>query len=105
MSIRLHFRASGTPPQEFDNQDQPMSFANDNMLRTSEPRFLAPPDGNYAAGAATSFDLACFDVGEDAALKGSTTPATIDLGPNNERLEDDKPHLVNALRELVRQVQ
>jgi len=27
-----------------------MSFANDNMLRTSEPRFLAPADGNYAAG-------------------------------------------------------
>src|SRR5690349_7961430 len=25
------------------------------------------------------------------------------LGPNNERLEDAKPHLVNALRDLVRQ--
>jgi hypothetical protein len=27
----------------------------------------------------------------------------VDLGPNNERLEDVKPELVNALRELVRQ--
>jgi hypothetical protein len=27
----------------------------------------------------------------------------VDLGPNNERLEDLKPELVNALRELVRQ--
>jgi hypothetical protein len=27
-----------------------MSFANDSMLRTPEPGFLAPVDGNYAAG-------------------------------------------------------
>jgi hypothetical protein len=27
----------------------------------------------------------------------------VDLGPNNERLEDAKPELVHALRELVRQ--
>jgi hypothetical protein len=46
----------------------------------------------------------CLDVAEDAALKNSTTPATIDLGPNNERLEDAKPHPVNALHGLVRQV-
>jgi hypothetical protein len=80
-----------------------MSFANDTMLRTPEPGFLATADGNYAARAATSFGLACLYVAVDAALKGSTTPATIDLGPNNERLEDAKPHLVCALRELVRQ--
>jgi hypothetical protein len=41
---------------------------------------------------------------EHAALEGDTTPATIDLEPNNERLEDSKPHPVNALRELVRRV-
>jgi hypothetical protein len=29
--------------------------------------------------------------------------AAVDLGPNNKRLEDVKPELVNALRELVRQ--
>jgi len=34
-------------------------------------------------GVAMSFSLAGLDVGEDAALKGSTTLATIDLGPNN----------------------
>src|SRR5713101_2306843 len=33
--------------------------------------------------------------------KGSSTP--LDLGPNNERLENAKPELVHALRELVRQ--
>ena len=48
-----------------------MSFANDNMLRTSEPGALAPADGDHAAGAATSFGLACLDVGENAAPKGS----------------------------------
>jgi predicted RNA-binding Zn-ribbon protein involved in translation (DUF1610 family) len=31
------------------------------------------------------------------------TDAPVDLGANNERLEDVKPELVNALRELVRQ--
>jgi hypothetical protein len=31
------------------------------------------------------------------------TSAALELGPNNERLEDVKPELVNALRELVRQ--
>ncbi len=33
----------------------------------------------------------------------STTAAPIDLGPNNERLEDVNPKVVHALRELVRQ--
>jgi hypothetical protein len=73
-----------------------MSFANDNMLRTPEPGFLAPSDGNYSAPAATNFGLAGLDVADDVALKVSTPRATIDLGPNNERLEDAKPHLVNA---------
>jgi hypothetical protein len=40
---------------------------------------------------------------EDAALKNGATTSAPDLGPNNERLEDVKPELVNALRELVRQ--
>ena len=45
------------------------------------------------------------DARQDAALKGGATQAdaVVDLGPNNERLEDAKPELVNALRELVRQ--
>src|ERR1700675_3598115 len=35
--------------------------------------------------------------------KSASEPAAVSLGPNNERLEDLKPKLVNALRELVRQ--
>jgi hypothetical protein len=107
-----------------------MSFANDDMVRTMPPGFLAPADGNYApyglsspgsgvnvapgfssaspaARATDSDDFALADGtgAEDAALQGGATqprPA-LDLGPNNERLEDLKPDLVNALRELVRQ--
>ncbi len=41
------------------------------------------------------------DVLEQAANGGTTSP--IDLGPNNERLEDVNPKVVHALRELVRQ--
>ena len=39
----------------------------------------------------------------DGTLAIATAIAAIELGPNNERLEDAKPHLVNALRDLVRQ--
>jgi hypothetical protein len=39
----------------------------------------------------------------DGTLAVATAIAAIELGPNNERLEDAKPHLVNALRDLVRQ--
>jgi hypothetical protein len=67
------------------------------------PGSIAPADGNAAAGVAPGFSPTHFGAAEDAPLKGGTTPGTIDLGPNNERLEDAKPHLVNALRELVRQ--
>ena len=33
--------------------------------------------------------------------EGGSAPTS--LGPNNERLEDAKPHVVNALRDLVLQ--
>src|ERR1700751_2879234 len=42
------------------------------------------------------------DALRDSGQAGATNSA-IDLGPNNERLEDVKPKLVHALRELVRQ--
>jgi hypothetical protein len=47
---------------------------------------VAPAEGNYAAA-------------------GSANPVStlLGLGPNNELLDDAKPELVNALRELVRQ--
>jgi hypothetical protein len=100
-----------------------MSFANDDMVRTIEAGFLAPADGNYApsvtpganptAGVAPGFSPASVgadrfpgdNARQDAALNGGATEAdaVADLGPNNERLEDLKPELVNALRELVRQ--
>jgi hypothetical protein len=82
------------------------------------PGAIAPADGNYAArlaqGVAPGFSPASAAAGSssatavenDAALKGGATkPAEtpFDLGPNNEQLEDLKPELVNALRELVRQ--
>ena len=66
------------------------------------------PDPASSSGRADeSDDLASAYQAEnqDAALKGGATVAepAADLGPNNERLEDLKPDLVNALRELVRQ--
>src|SRR5690242_273063 len=105
-----------------------MSFANDNMVRTLPPGFLAPADGNYAPDGVRSadsglnvapgfspaasadatietqdFESSYETANQDAALKGGATEAAVDPGPNNERLEDLKPDLVNALRELVRQ--
>jgi len=64
---------------------------------------IAPADGNLAAGVAPGFSPASHEADEDAALKGGATTPPADLGSNNERLEDVKPELVNALRELVRQ--
>src|SRR6201998_1133484 len=55
---------------------------------TGAPGAIAPADGNASAVGAQ----------HAAPLLG-----TVDLGPNNERLEDLKPKLVHALRELVRQ--
>jgi hypothetical protein len=95
-----------------------MSFANDDMVRTMEPGFLAPADGNYAPNAAqgdspevlsdardardeSELDADVSGVGARHAIP--ILSRIVDLGPNNERLEDLKPELVNALRELVRQ--
>src|SRR5690349_13006520 len=73
------------------------------------PGAIAPADGNYASGVAPVVAPVVapgFSPASDAALKGGATKSAdllSDLGPNNERLEDAKPELVNALRELVRQ--
>ena len=99
-----------------------MSADYDNMIGTIPPGVLAPADGNYApngaqgeslgTGLAPGFSPASVgdarsprdDERQDAALKSGATQADgiADLGLNNERLEDVKPELVNALRELVR---
>jgi hypothetical protein len=95
-----------------------MSFDNDNMIGTIPPGFLAPADGNYAPNGTQGGSYAVVSDARDAAdesdlgINGSAVgarqaapvlDAIVDLGPNNERLEDAKPELVNALRELVRQ--
>ena len=67
-----------------------MSFDNEPTVKTMEPGILAPADGNTGTGAAPG-------------LSPTSADAPMDLGPNNERLEDVKPELVHALRELVRE--
>jgi len=67
------------------------------------PGAIAPADGNASAGAApASSPPSLPDWGEDRS-RGVVAATAEDLGPNNERLEDVKPELVHALRELVRQ--
>jgi hypothetical protein len=89
-----------------------------NSIGTLPPGFLAPADGNYAPDVAQGASPAVFsdargvedesDLVDDPSAVGArhavpAPGAIVDLGPNNERLEDVKPELVNALRELVRQ--
>ena len=77
---------------------------------TGTPGAIAPADGN-AANAATrtvapaSLPASVDDFAEEQPRQqvAGATNALLDLGPNNERLEDLKPKLVHALRELVRQ--
>ena len=88
---------------------------------------IAPADGNYAPGSpqnvvatddSDSFGTmglnGMVDAAEENRREGHALSvgarhavpvpaALVDLGPNNERLEDVKPEIVNALRELVRQ--
>ena len=76
------------------------------------PGAIAPADGNAGAAVAAVFrppvlgangaeasdrsDPSSKEGGYNRAAPGAS--ATIDLGPNNERLEDLKPKLVHALR-------
>jgi hypothetical protein len=83
---------------------------------TGAPGTIAPADGNAAGAVSAVFRPRGF--GANAAENSATSKyvaktahseesgynnASVDLGPNNERLEDAKPEVVNALRELVRQ--
>ena len=83
---------------------------------SSAPGTIAPADGNAGNAVAAVFrprGLADDTAGgsdrksplskERGYNKGDGEPAAVDLGPNNERLEDAKPELVHALHELVRQ--
>lgn len=82
---------------------------------------IAPADGNYSYGAGyghesgsageLDLDAQVAAAQKYAALKGGATQSplqnsageVVPLGPNNERLEDMKPNVVHALRDLVRQ--
>jgi len=89
---------------------------------TGTPGAIAPADGNYATspvtpnGAQRSEESLFASEGENQReiprftrndskndLASETKETQADRGPNNERLEDVKPELVHALRELVRQ--
>jgi len=68
----------------------------------SVPGAVAPADGSLppAASGSASGSAPGFGTAPGAARDAA---APFDLGPNNERLEELKPDLVHALRELVRQ--
>jgi hypothetical protein len=65
----------------------------DNSATAAAPGTVAPADGNAP------------ETLNDAGMKASATFGVIaaELGPNLERLEEERPDLVNALRELVRE--
>src|SRR6266850_830581 len=78
------------------------------------PGAIAPADGNAAGAVAPASSPASGPHGYDADAHllddssrhqngGVTRAPELELGPNNERLEELKPKLVHALRELVRQ--
>jgi hypothetical protein len=72
---------------------------------TGVPGAIAPADGNLGPGVAPASLPAGFSPvdGDTRQQDAGATNAPPDLGPNNERLEDVRPELVHALRELVRQ--
>ena len=76
-----------------------MDFHPSSERWTGTPGAIAPADGNTAGVAGFSPGYAKESRQQDA----GATDRAVDLGGNNERLEDLKPELVHALRELVRQ--
>ncbi|MCU1239908.1 MAG: hypothetical protein JWO71_634 [Candidatus Acidoferrum typicum] len=79
---------------------------------TGTPGAIAPADGNAARGVAPASLPASGARGHDAdphllddspRQQDAGATQSPELGPNNERLEELKPKLVHALRELVRQ--
>jgi len=74
---------------------------------TGTPGAIAPADGNAATAVGLAPGGASYNSRDDASVPGAQHAAPLlgaaDLGANNERLEDLKPKLVHALRELVRQ--
>jgi hypothetical protein len=85
----------------------------ENEMNEFERGVMAPADGNAAAGGGQgklSIEERSLTPGAKNAPfvrdDGSVFNASgdgEDMGPNFERLEEERPELVNALRELVRQ--
>jgi hypothetical protein len=77
----------------------------ENEMNEFERGVMAPADGNGQAGAiaelATNLAKGTLALGDPIAT--SSVMSRIGLGPNFERLEEERPELVSALRELVRQ--
>jgi hypothetical protein len=82
-----------------------MSDDMDNAITDWEAGMTAPADGNAGAGDARQTFGEIPHSADSARNDGSQTRVSqgMDLGPNFERLEEERPELVNALRELVRQ--
>src|SRR5271157_2521383 len=77
----------------------------DNTITDWEAGMTAPADGNAGAGGVgQSFGgIPHFADSVRNDVQQSQVSHEMDLGPNFEKLEEERPELVNALRELVRQ--
>jgi hypothetical protein len=73
-----------------DHAFRPEVFSSAVSSASPDRKSLTPEGVSYSGDAASAQDA-------------DASNAPVDLGPNNERLDDVKPELVNALRELVRQ--
>ena len=77
----------------------------ENEMNEFERGVIAPADGNGRAGAiaelATNLAKGTLALGDPK--RTNSALSRIAMGPNFERLEVERPELVNALRELVRQ--
>ena len=73
-----------------DRVGRPERFSSAEAASMTDRRSLTPEGVSYNGSGAGQQDAGATDL-------------PVDLGPNNERLDDVKPELVNALRELVRQ--
>src|SRR5260370_32638779 len=96
---------TGTPGAiaRADGNYTPSPVIPNGAQRSEESLFGSSEDGNQGEipRFARNDGKGLNDGGRPGDEASSSTP--LDLGPNNERLEDVKPELVHALRELVRQ--
>jgi len=77
----------------------------DNAIKDWEAGMTALADGNAGTGDAAASFGEIFHSADSARNDGPQSQVSqgVALGPNFEKLEEERPELVNALRELVRQ--